>query len=195
MRPERGFEAEVGLAAHRAYELISTILGEKGRVRVEDLKRVERETGVPMKLLEELAEFRCRIGLAGVPVRVEVELSSSRLGVRGRLDLLEGDVPVEVKYRDRIGVEDLVQLALYAMILEERGLSVEVGYIDLLRPLKRVRVELDSGLRERALTALENTRLAILEPLHPRNPPCRLCDVKAQCTLFFKHLRWEEDGG
>ena len=186
LRPDRGPAVEAGAAVHRAYEMLSLKLAEAGEISRSHVEEVSRETGLPLGEVERLARFRESIGLAGRPVRVEVELESRRLGLRGRLDILEGSTPVEVKYRGGVGKEDLIQLALYAMMLEEHGTRVEVGYIDLLREPRRVRVELGKELRSRALKALRGAKVALLEPRPPRRgAPCAACDVRRECAVFL----------
>jgi len=121
----------------------------------------------------------------GKPVEVEVVVESEELGFRGKIDLLEGTAPVEVKYRGRVKPSDILQLSLYAVALEEmRGVEVKIGYVDLLLPCRRVEVKI-GRLTRLAPLLVSAVRTASLKPCKPFKPPCRLCDLKAECTLFL----------
>lgn len=90
----------------------------------------------------------------------DVELSSGRLGLVGKLDYLIvsrfGEyVPVEVKYaesdRGAAKWDHRLQLAAYALLVEERfAASVKRGYVYYLRDGKLVGVLLDEGLKRLA---------------------------------------------
>lgn len=178
------YEGEAGRQAHAAYALLTKALYERGRITEGDVEEACRAApALGRAEIERIARFRERVGLAGVPVRAEVEVSSPELGLAGRVDLLEGSHPVEVKYRGRPTRADVLQLALYALILGREGLDCRVGYIDLLKSGVRVPVLLDrlAPLAERVAAEL---RRAAFEPMVPESPPCGRCDVRVACRML-----------
>lgn len=99
-----------------------------------------------------------------------VELSSNRLGLIGKLDLLEDDgdagvTPVDYKRGKRPHVArgayepERIQLCVQGMLLEDHGYRCERGILYFAGSRERVHVEFDEQLREatsRAITGLRS---------------------------------------
>lgn len=133
-----------------------------------------------------------------------VELSSSRLGVIAKLDLIEGEgtavTPVDYKRGKRPhvarGVYDpeRVQLCVQAMLLEEHGYHCTEGIIYYAGSRERVRVELDEDLRELTAQAIAGLRFIVAGgqvplPLND-SPKCPRCSLVGICLpdeiAFFR---------
>jgi len=170
--------------------MLTKLLYERGSLGGREVELVYVSLGgaLPKSEIRSLAEFRSRVGLAGRPVKLEVPLESSWLGVRGRVDILEGSYPVEAKYRGKLLAADVLQLAVYALLLEEESVYADVGYVDLLKARRRVPVRLTSALKDRAKALIAKLKRACLEPVTPRSPPCRACDLRAECRLLFPEV-------
>ena len=121
-----------------------------------------------------------------------VQLSSERLGVTGKLDLVEekdGRVsPVEYKRGNGPGGEngrpafwdnDAVQLCAQAMLLEEeRGISIPTAVLYYMGSKCRIEVPLDDDLRAKTLQALRSIReLSLLDSPPPPLP----ADLRHRC--------------
>jgi CRISPR-associated protein Cas1 len=120
-----------------------------------------------------------------------ITLSSSRLGLIAKLDLVEGEgdrvTPVDYKRGKRPHVPkaayDLkrVQLCVQGMILEEHGYRCEAGMLYFAASRERVRVALDEELRAMTLAAVNGLRLVAAGGQMP--PPCRPGD-RSQTALL-----------
>ena len=203
LREEVGLIPETGKVVHEYYTGLSVLLYEHlkaGKSLLKTLVDEYTETflektprDVRERVEEDLfriAEFRLKQPFMETPVRREVYLSSRKLSLRGSIDLLEGIYPVEVKYRERIIEGDLIQLALYTLLLEETyRRDIDYGAIDLLKACKRVKVKVDSKLRVRALHArekvLEATLAGQVENLkEKRRRGCKYCGLRETCRLI-----------
>ncbi|MHA1593913.1 MAG: Dna2/Cas4 domain-containing protein [Candidatus Baldrarchaeia archaeon] len=129
----------------------------------------------------------------GVPrsADFEVPLRSERLSLVGVIDSVEEGVPVEFKYMSREpGDPEMVQLALYALLMEDRmGVDVDVGYVEDLRRGKRMEVEIGECLRERALRARDDALRVLFTGIsvraeRRRRRRCEFCDVRVLCRLI-----------
>src|SRR5258708_2531860 len=113
-----------------------------------------------------------------------VELSSERLGITAKLDLLEGDgdgtvIPVDTKKGrpDRNGgpwEADAIQVCAQVLLLREHGYTVERGELFYAETKQRLPVYLAPDLMERTLQVVADapslaTRLAPPPPL-PQAP-------------------------
>lgn len=140
---------------------------------------------------------------AGTPeqrgnVRYEraVSVYSAKLGLSGKLDLLEVDVsdgstryfPVEYK-RGKPKVEDWdrIQLCAQAMCLEEmRGSSITEGAMWYWQERKRQPVQIDQTLREATISAIQLARDILVSGRTP--PPvkeksrCKACSLLELCV-------------
>lgn len=152
-----------------------------------------------MPVAEALAE-------AGLKIR-SVELSSDRLGLIAKMDLIEslsdGETdgatalvrPVDYK-RGRpmeTGGEgepgawpaDRVQICVQALVLRDNGYRCEEGVLFYAASKQRVRVPMDEALIAETLTALEQARAAAASPHIPPplvdSPKCPRCSLVGIC--------------
>ena len=163
----------------------------------EDGRRVHARTDRPAGALpdpEDERPFRTR----------SVTLSSERLGIVARLDVIEGGdgqvVPVDLKRGKRPHVEkgahapERVQICAQALILEDAGYTVPEGALWFAASRERVRVVLDDELRETTLRAISELRLAAAVRRRPppldASPKCPRCALAAIClpdeVSFFR---------
>ena len=149
-------------------------------------KRVDHPGGdlPPVEEIEEDAQLHARA----------ITLSSNRLGLIARLDLVEGEgnrvTPVDYKRGKRPHVEkgahdpERVQLCLQAMLLEEHGYQCDNGILYFTGSRERVTISFDTALRNLATNALSGLRLIaqgghIPSPLEdsPKCPRCALVGI------------------
>lgn len=124
-----------------------------------------------------------------------ITLSSSRLGLVAKLDLIEGEgnvvTPVEYKRGKRPHVArgaytpELVQVCVQAMLLEEHGYVCEEGAIYFVQSKERVRVIFDEELRAQTLSAVNGLRLLAaggkMPPPLEDSPKCPRCSLVGIC--------------
>ncbi|MGH3282885.1 MAG: CRISPR-associated endonuclease Cas1, partial [Trebonia sp.] len=120
-----------------------------------------------------------------------LELSSERLGITAKLDLVEAGesgtvVPVETKKgrpaRDGSGWEaDAVQVCAQALLLRENGYSVEYGELFYAQTRQKVCVEITDDLIARTLRTVSEAR-ALAAKLAPP-PPLRSSPKCGRCSL------------
>jgi CRISPR-associated protein Cas1 len=130
-----------------------------------------------------------------------VQISSERLGISGKLDLVEEKdglmYPVEYKRGSGPGGDngrpafwdnDAVQLCAQALLLEEEfGVAVPKGILYYIGSKSRVEVPLDEALRDKTLQAIQSirelsTRDAPPEPLPPElRHRCFGCSLATVC--------------
>ena len=126
-----------------------------------------------------------------------VQIGSARLGLSGKLDLVEekdGEVyPVEYKrgagpsgengqppYWDN----DAVQVCAQAMLLEEElGTTVKKGILYYIASKTRVEVALDDDLRQKTLGAIQTIRRLKLQDAPPEPLPAELRHRRFGCSL------------
>jgi len=140
----------------------------------------------------------CLLGdeLAGAltPWKAEFPIRSKKLGLSGRLDKIEKRdgrlIPVEIKTgrpAPYVWDSDKLQLAAYAMLLEERfDVSVPYGFVEYTRINEKRPVIID-GKSRRDLLALKKEVEEFLEsgekPMVERNKnKCRKCGFKGVCS-------------
>ena len=140
-----------------------------------------------------------------------VSLSSERLGITGKLDLLEeeGDAirPVETKRsaapknddgEPGFWENDAIQLCAQALLVEEsQSVSIPEGMIYYVGSKARVTVPLNESLRARTLAAIALTRDLAVRDVPPEPLPAELrhrcfgCSLAPVClpeeTLFLIH--------
>jgi len=134
-----------------------------------------------------------------------VTLSSDRLGLIARLDLIEIDdgavVPVDYKRGPRPHVAagayqpERVQLCVQWMILEDNGYACTEGALYFRQSRERVRVPFDDELRSQALAAAHGLRLIAgggrIPPPLEDSPKCPRCSLVAICmpeeVNFLRH--------
>ena len=119
-----------------------------------------------------------------------VELSSEKLGVIAKLDLLEGTdggvVPVDTKkgrpVRDGSAWDaDAVQVCAQVLLLREHGYAVERGELFYAETRQRVLVEITPELVARTKSLAEQARALVIQPVAP--PPLRSSPKCARCSL------------
>lgn len=126
----------------------------------------------------------------------DVPLRSERLGLRGRVDLVVAVpgrataarlVVVEYKDSEQAGPHMRLQLAAYALLLEEAwAVPVTEGFIYLL-PLRRAeRVPLTPTLRRKVVQTVQAVHTAIAQeqmPLPPKSRAlCGQCEFRRFCN-------------
>ncbi len=134
-----------------------------------------------------------------------VTLSSERLGLIAKLDLIEvedGAVqPVDYKRGRRPHVPagawepELVQLCVQGLMLEDNGYRCNEGALYFRESRERVRVRFDEALRSKALAAVHGLRLVAaggrIPPPLEDSPKCPRCSLVGIClpdeVNFFRH--------
>jgi CRISPR-associated endonuclease Cas1/CRISPR-associated protein Cas4 len=135
---------------------------------------------------EEIERFHAR----------SIELSSNKLGLIAKLDLLEDDgsggvTPVDYKRGKRPHVAkgahqpERVQLCVQGMLLEEHGYQCDRGILYFAASKERVSVEFDDELRADTLSAINGLRLIAAGGQIPRpledSPKCPNCSLVGIC--------------
>jgi CRISPR-associated exonuclease Cas4/CRISPR-associated protein Cas1 len=133
-----------------------------------------------------------------------VTLSSERLGLIAKIDVIEGEdgtlTPVDTKKGKRPHVAEgayepeRVQVCAQALILEDAGYRVAEGAIWYAGSRERVRVALTEELRARTRNAIAELRLAAaagrLPPPLVDSPKCTRCSLAGIClpdeVAFFR---------
>ncbi len=122
-----------------------------------------------------------------------VTLSSERLGLIARLDLVEVDgpdvYPVEFKQGERNEwLNDQVQLCAQGLLLEEHlGVTVTQGYVFYQRSRHRLRVEFTPELRQLTLDTIRSVHALLVAgpdlPAPAHAPPhcCPACSIRPIC--------------
>jgi CRISPR-associated protein Cas4 len=134
-----------------------------------------------------------------------VTLSSERLGLIAKLDLIEGEdgsvQPVDYKRGRRPHVPagayepELVQLCVQGLVLEDNDYRCNEGALYFRESRERVRVRFDDALRSKALAAVHGLRLVAasghIPPPLEDSPKCPRCSLVAIClpdeVNFFRH--------
>jgi len=124
-----------------------------------------------------------------------ITLSSNRLGIIAKLDLIESDggdiIPVDYKKGKRPHVAkgayspERVQVCLQGLLLEEHGYTVKEGIIYFAGSKERVRVVFDEELRNTTLSAVNGLRLIAaggqIPPPLEDSPKCPRCSLVSIC--------------
>ena len=124
-----------------------------------------------------------------------VPVSSERLGLRGEVDLvisvMEAGrlevIPVDYKLSQVAGLHFKLQLAAYALMLEEaRPCEVRRGFLYYI-PLRRAEVvRMDARLRAQLLTTLDDMRATLATEKMPAPTPslrkCVACEFRRFCN-------------
>jgi len=132
-------------------------------------------------------------------------LSSNRLGLIARMDLIENEgeslVPVDYKRGKRPHVKkgayepERVQLCVQGMILREHGYACDFGILYFVQSKERVRVEFDDDLLATTANAIDGLRLIgaggrVPDPLED-SPKCPRCSLVGIClpdeVNYFRH--------
>lgn len=133
-----------------------------------------------------------------------ITLSSNRLGLIAKMDLIEAEegavVPVDYKRGKRPHVPkgaydpERVQLCAQGMILEEHGYRCDEGVLYFAESKERVRVPFDAELRALTQNAIDGMRLTAvggqIPPPLVDSPKCPRCSLVGIClpdeVNFFK---------
>lgn len=124
-----------------------------------------------------------------------VTISSARLGLIAKIDLVEGSgdavTPVDYKRGRRPHVAkgaydpERVQLCIQAMLLEEQGYRVGEGVLYFAQSRERVRVPFDEELRALTRNAVDGLRLIAaggrIPPPLENSPKCPRCSLAPIC--------------
>ncbi len=124
-----------------------------------------------------------------------ITLSSNRLGLIAKMDLVEGEgnaiVPVDYKRGKRPHVPkgaydpERIQLCVQGLILEEHGYTCSEGVLYFVESKERVRVVFDEELRAQTRAAVDGLRfIAIggqLPPPLEDSPKCPRCSLVGIC--------------
>jgi len=117
----------------------------------------------------------------------EVEIISEKLELKGRIDRLEmGNeiIPYEIKTRKEIYESDKLQLAGYALILEDRfNKKIERGIVETEN--NREEIKIDKQLKDRFLQIAEEIRSLLVEkkemPINSSFKKCQSCNFQDTC--------------
>lgn len=148
-----------------------------------------------------------------------VPLSSERLGITAKLDLVSIDdtpvdggsplaVPVETKRGrvpdnpERSWEPERIQLMAQGLLLREHSYRVDHGFLYFAGSRTRVQVPFTDELEARTLAMLEQAKLAsrstVLPPPLDDSPKCKGCSLNGIClpdeTLALRRLEAESDG-
>ncbi|HSH27689.1 MAG TPA: CRISPR-associated endonuclease Cas1 [Wenzhouxiangella sp.] len=124
-----------------------------------------------------------------------VTLSSNKLGIIAKIDLIEGKgnevTPVEYKRGKRPHVSkgayqpERIQVCAQGLILEEQGYACDEGIIYFAESRERVRVVFDEELRQQTLSAINGLRLVAanghIPPPLQDSPKCPRCSLVSIC--------------
>lgn len=124
-----------------------------------------------------------------------ITLSSNRLGLIAKIDLIEGEsgyvTPVDYKRGKRPHVAhgaydpERVQLCVQGMILEEHGYTCNEGILYFVESRERVRVSFDEELRTMTRNAIDGLRLIAaggqIPPPLEDSPKCPRCSLVSIC--------------
>ena len=157
------------------------------------MKRGE-EVELKVDALEARRTLR-RYGLSQGERRANVWLSSERMGLSGRLDMLittpEGCFPVDFKYtRDRPRRNHVLQVGAYALLVEEAMQRLApAGFIYLVPRNLIVRVRNTDGLRRHVMDCLAAIRAMVTEAILPEptsvRARCEECEFRNYCGDIF----------
>jgi len=144
--------------------------------------------------------------------RRSVYLSSERLGLTGRIDLVEQEgqkaTPVEYK-RGKVPdtpagayEPELVQVCAQGLLLRDNGYSCDRGFIYFIDSKRKVEVQLDDALIEKTLSNLEAFKELVRQEEVPpplkNSPKCLGCSLSGICMpdeiLFLSGDEAEKKG-
>ncbi|NLI82292.1 MAG: CRISPR-associated endonuclease Cas1 [Deltaproteobacteria bacterium] len=162
-------------------------------------KRVDAGGGVLPEQPEDETKIHAR----------SVSLSSERLGITARIDLVEGEggvvTPVDYKRGKRPHAAggayepERVQVCAQGLLLREHGFECDQGVLYFTASKERVRVPLDDGLVARTLSAIEelrgNAASGGVPPPLEDSPKCPRCSLVGIClpdeVRFLAHVSEE----
>lgn len=114
----------------------------------------------------------------------EIEVFSEKLGLKGRIDKLEvGEeiIPHEIKNREEIFESDKIQLAAYALLLEER-FNKKVKKAIIETKSNETEIEITNELKNKVLEIADEIRnMKEIPPLPSNFSKCNFCGLKDFC--------------
>lgn len=124
-----------------------------------------------------------------------ITLSSNRLGLIAKMDLVEGEgnrvTPVDYKRGKRPHIPqgaydpERIQLCVQGLIFEEHGYTCEEGVLYFVQSRERVRVAFDKELRALTKNAVDGLRLiaagGLIPPPLEDSPKCPRCSLSGIC--------------
>lgn len=153
------------------------------------------EYGIEAGQAEEGREERRSLrayGLSEGEREFNVRLYSERLGLRGEADMVittpAGEViPVDYKLSTIDGQHFQMQVAVYALLLEEmRGCTVKRGFLYLIPERRAEVVPINTRLRAKTLAALEAMRQMLVSEKMPAPADnlrkCVACEFRRFCN-------------
>lgn len=165
---------------------------------VEKVSTYKMEAGKAQEARLDALEKRrklVRYGLSEGSRRFHVWLSSKRLGLSGKLDLLietpSGRYPVDFKFTSGgVRANHRAQLGAYALLIEDTiGGRVERGFIYLIPRQDAEEVTITAALRQEVTETLEIIRTMIrnelLPPPTPHRARCAECEYRNYCGDIF----------
>lgn len=139
-----------------------------------------------------------------------VSLSSEKLGLIAKIDLVEGEgsqaIPIETKrgqapegLRSGAYLPERAQLCVHVLLLREHGYDAPHGEIWFAGSKKRVKIEIDDWLIDRTLTAAAQARAVTgagqIPPPLEDSPKCKGCSLAPIClpdeVTLLKGLKGE----
>lgn len=156
------------------------------------------EAGIEAGNEEALRETRRSLRAYGLPngrKEYELELASSRLGLRGKVDLViwiekpsgYEAIPVDYKLSDNRGEHFKLQLAAYAILLEDvTGCKVQKGFLYYIPARRTEEVRIDHCLRNALLSAVDAMHRMLWGEVIPaptrKRGKCLACEFRRFCN-------------
>ena len=113
----------------------------------------------------------------------EYEIVSEELGLKGRVDRIKIDsniTPYELKTREEIYESDKIQLAAYALLLEQEFLKpVNLGIVETATQVQEI--ELNQELKNKVLEIAEKIRNLEEPPCLSNFSKCQACKLQKAC--------------
>jgi CRISPR-associated exonuclease Cas4 len=155
-----------------------------------DLQELGQSAREVEALIPGMAQGLASVASLILPSEVELDLRSERIGLSGRLDRLVTKEPTPSIIRtgsapqDGVWKKDRLQLAGYAMLVEERcGIRIKQGLIEYPRSGTIRLIQIHSVDRSRILRLRD--RIAQIKegrlPDKPNEPSCDGCEVRDKC--------------
>ena len=133
-----------------------------------------------------------RYGLETGEKKYSVNLSSSRLGLRGEVDLMvitENEyIPIELKYTThQPGINHKYQLVAYCLLIEEEYQTiVKKGLIHLIPAKETIEIKLNTKLRDKLKEIIADINFIIESEQMPEatndRGKCRDCEYRNYCA-------------
>lgn len=113
----------------------------------------------------------------------EYKLESPEIGLRGRIDRIrfaEDILPFEIKTRENVYESDKIQLAAYALLLEQEfGKPIAQGIIEFRG--NQQQVELTEELKNQVLVLADKIRNMTQGEMPSNFSKCKNCQLREQC--------------